>query len=242
MWLSGFRYWRPSGRMKVVGVALLCTFIGLAAVRLGIDLDSSYHLCPDVPCRHFLKRVRAIERDIGLQRGSKVYLAIGDSLTEFAPLPPICGRRPINAGIAWATSRTFQTLARRLSALSNPDFIVLAIGTNDALRATTEFRANMAKLVASLDGYPIVLIPIPGGPGVARASKYNEALVGLAPMARRADQIKYDRDGIHLVPSAYPTWISSIDEAVEKYICGRLSAAASDFANDIDLRRHTIQR
>ena len=46
-------------------------------------------LCSDVPCPHFTARMAAIESIIAQQSGEPVYLAIGDSITEYAGLERI---------------------------------------------------------------------------------------------------------------------------------------------------------
>jgi lysophospholipase L1-like esterase len=214
--------WMKFRWVRIFGLLFLSALVGIMAARLEIFRKLAPTLCSDVPCPHFTTRVSAIESIIGQQSGGRTYLAIGDSLTEFAELPLICGRKPINAGIGWATSETFESLGSRLTALSKPDFIIVALGTNDATRKKPGFRAQMTKLIASLSGYPLVLVPIPGGPGVTSAAEYNNALTGLAPMAPTARPLKNTSDGIHLVPSAYPAWISSIKDGAERHICPQL--------------------
>lgn len=208
----------------VAGLLFISALVGIAAARLEIVRKLGPALCSDVPCPHFITRVSAIESIIGQQSGGRLYLAIGDSLTEFAELPPLCGRKPINAGIGWATSETFEALGAKFAALSKPDFIIVALGTNDATRKKVGFRAQISKLIASLNGYPLLLIPIPGGPGVASAAEYNNALTGLAPMARTAGPLQNTGDGIHLAPSAYSAWISSIVDGADRHICSKLPA------------------
>jgi lysophospholipase L1-like esterase len=161
----------------------------------------------------------AIESVIAQHPGRPVYLAIGDSITEYAELESICGREPINAGIGWATSETFQLHGARLAAMLKPDFIVVALGTNDATRGKANFREHMAALLASLHDYPVVLVPIPGGPSVTKAAEYNEILKQFSPLARPITAFKSTDDGVHLAPSAYPMWKQSIRIAAERLVC-----------------------
>jgi lysophospholipase L1-like esterase len=146
-------------------------------------------------------------------------LAIGDSITEFAELERICGRKPLNAGIGWATSETFEVHGARLAALSKPDFIIVAVGTNDATRKKTDFRDRMTKLLTSLKEYPVVVVPLPGGDGVANADDYNSVLQQFEHRAEPLASVKTTDDGIHLAPSAYPAWKASIKEAAERLVC-----------------------
>ncbi|WP_426527889.1 SGNH/GDSL hydrolase family protein [Bradyrhizobium sp. McL0615] len=161
----------------------------------------------------------AIESVIAQQSGGPTYLAIGDSITEFAELEPICGRKPVNAGIGWATSETFQTHGLRLAALLKPDFIVVALGTNDATRNKADFRQHMASLLVSLKDYRVVIVPIPGGPGVPKAAEYNAILMQHSPLAQPLVSFKSTDDGVHLAPSAYPPWKHNLRAAVERLVC-----------------------
>jgi hypothetical protein len=50
----------------------------------------------------------AIESMIAQRGKVPSYLGIGDSITEYADFPTICGHHPINAGIVGATTATFK--------------------------------------------------------------------------------------------------------------------------------------
>jgi hypothetical protein len=176
-------------------------------------------LCFDVPCPHFITRMSAIESVIAQQSGGPNYLVIGDSITEFAELQSICGRKPINAGIGWATSETFQMHGARLAALLKPDFIVVALGTNDATRSKAGFREHISALLMSLKDYPIVVVPIPEGHGVSKAAEYNATLKQFGPLAQPLASFQSTDDGVHLAPSAYPMWKGSIRIAIERLVC-----------------------
>jgi hypothetical protein len=210
-------------RLRTLLVVLLAGSIG----ALGAKVDSwrklrdplNGPLCFDVPCPHYIARMAAIESVIAQHSGGPVYLAIGDSITEFAELESICGRKPINAGIGWATSETFQTHGARLAAVLKPDFIVAALGTNDATRGKANFREHMAALLVSLKNYPVVLVPIPGGPGVTKATEYNATLKQFSPLAQPISAFESTDDGVHLAPSAYPMWKQRIRIAAERLMC-----------------------
>src|ERR1700760_1308160 len=129
--------------------------------RLGQQLG----LCFDVPCDHYNARMPAIESIISQSAEGPSYLFIGDSHVERADLPTICGRHPINAGIGWATVTTFEHHARRLADQAKPDFILVALGTNDALRGQLSgFRERFSALLASLSGWPVLVVPVPPSP------------------------------------------------------------------------------
>jgi hypothetical protein len=212
--------------MAWLRISIIILLSGCAGV-LGAKIDSQRKLrdplngplCFDVPCPHFIARMSAIESVIAQQSGGPHYLAVGDSITEFAELEPICGRKPVNAGIGWATSETFLTHGARLAALSKPDFIVVALGTNDATRSKVDFREHMTALLMSLKNYPVVVVPIPGGRGVTKATEYNETLRQFSPLAHPLASFESTDDGVHLAPAAYPMWKSSIRIAVERLVC-----------------------
>ena len=148
-------------------------FLGLVdAFAVGVVAGIFYShasptLCSDVPCDRFNIRVWAIENIIRQDEKSPRYLAIGDSITEGAALPDICGRRPINAGIVGATVETFDKLGRRLADLAQPDFIIVALGTNDALNHRAKgFQVRLSALINSLKPWPVIVVPLPPGQGV----------------------------------------------------------------------------
>jgi lysophospholipase L1-like esterase len=176
----------------------------------------------DVPCDHYKARLAAIESIIA-QRGTEpAYLAIGDSSVELADLPTICGRRPINAGIGWATTNTFALDARRFADLAKPDFVVVALGTNDALQGmSTDFQLRLSALLASLSPWPVVVAPLPPGPAVQDANKLNDMidLLGFSKTAKRLDRPKTMPDGIHLTAESYADWKKSISDAAEESAC-----------------------
>ncbi len=202
---------------------LLCA---AAAALVVVTLRSRFEgartaLCSDVPCAHFNARIAAIESRIRDTRSAPTYLAIGDSITERADLPPLCGYEPINAGIGWATVETFETQARRLADLANPKFIIVALGTNNALRNKEDgFKDRMTALIASLAKWPVIVVPLPLGPRVTDAGKLNAVIAELpAIRARPLRTTETTEDGIHLAAASYVEWKKTIADAVPKSIC-----------------------
>lgn len=177
-------------------------------------------LCSDVLCLHFYARMWAIAYAIRKRGADPVYLAIGDSITEGADLAYLCGRKPINAGIGGATVETFATQARRLADLAKPDFVIVALGGNDALRGREcGFQERMTALLASLAPWPVLVVPLPPGPGVKDVAKFNTVIAGLdATKAKPLDRVE-TTDGIHLTPAAYVGWQKSIADALPKSFC-----------------------
>ena len=207
-----------SRRTWLIGLGLVNAFLVGAAAGIFYSRPT---LCSDVPCERFAMRGWAIENAI--QQGDKAprYLAIGDSITEGALLPEICGRRPINAGIIGATVKTFERLGPRLADMAQPDFIILALGTNDALRSVRGFPEQLAALVGALKRWPVIVVPLPPGEDVKDAAAFNAAIAALqVPKAKPLDRVE-TTDGIHLTPAAYAAWKDSIVAAASGAICPR---------------------
>jgi GDSL-like Lipase/Acylhydrolase family len=205
-------------------LACLLAVVGVVLAKLHPPfkwaLQDLQPLCSDVLCLHFYARMWSIEYAIRRRGADPVYLAIGDSITEGAELASLCGRKPINAGIGGATVETFATHARRLADLAKPDFIIVALGGNDALRGRESgFRERMTALLASLAAWPVLVVPLPPGPGVKDAAKFNIVIEGLdATKAKPLDHVE-TTDGIHLTPAAYGSWRKSIADALPKSYC-----------------------
>jgi hypothetical protein len=206
----------PGRRKWLIILGLVDAFvIGVAA---GI-FYSRPALCFDVPCDRLNIRVWAIENIIRQGEGSPRYLAIGDSITEAAALPEICGRRPINAGIVGATVKTFDNFGRHLADLAQPDFIIVAVGTNDALHGVAGFQERLSALISSLKQWPVIAIPLPPGHGVKEVAKFNAAIEALeVTQAKPLERIE-TTDGVHLTAASYVAWKDSIVSAASKAIC-----------------------
>jgi len=209
---------RISRRTWLIGLGLANAFLIGAAGGVFYSRPTS---CSDVPCERFAMRGWAIENAISQGDGTPRYLAIGDSITEGALLPDICGRRPINAGIIGATVKTFEKLGPRLADMAKPDFIIVALGTNDALHSVSGFPERLSALVASLKQWPVIVVPLPPGEDVQDAAAFNAAIATLqVPKAKPLDRVE-TTDGIHLTTADYAAWKDSIVAAASGAICPR---------------------
>jgi lysophospholipase L1-like esterase len=208
-----------------ITVTVIALISGLFVVVVAAKLHlRRTELCNDVPCAHFNARLMAIESHIAQNQAKHVYLAIGDSITELADLPNICGRRPINAGIGGATSTTFIGLGRRLSDLSKPDFVIIALGTNDAIHGRIGiFKDRMIKLIDSLYPLPVLLVPLPPSRSVPSVSAFN-AVISILPEPKANPLISVENvsDGIHLSATDYKQWKASISDASMATVCAHL--------------------
>jgi lysophospholipase L1-like esterase len=225
----GFRVW---GLLLLAGCTLAAGIAGVAFTRWYYHrvisaLNTGALLCADVPCPHYTARVSVIESVIGQQDASeRIYLAIGDSITELADLPNLCGRKPINAGIGWATSTTFQELAKKLAIRARPDFITIELGTNDAQKGETrDFRARMSEILSSLGARPVLLVPVPAVSGISDRERINRDLSSLGRPIADALQgnALIGPDAIHLTLDGYSVWKKTIQRAADDKICPALS-------------------
>ena len=214
-------------KSKFIAVTVIALTSGLLVGVVAAKLHSRRaraESCNDVPCAHFNARLTAIESQIAQNQAKHVYLAIGDSITEFADLPTICGRRPINAGIGGATSATFVELGRRLSDLSKPDFIVIALGTNDAIHGRIDgFKDRMTNLIESLHPLPVLIVPLPPSRSVPSVGTFNAVISSLPdPKANSLVRVGNISDGIHLNATDYAQWKASISDASVATVCAHL--------------------
>jgi lysophospholipase L1-like esterase len=205
--------------MKIIVIIL--ALVGAACVGAALEkLESRASLvCAGVPCRHLGARIAAIESVIDQNKSEPVYLAIGDSLTERADLPPICGRRAINAGIGWAGAETFETRGRALAERARPSFIVIMLGTNDVDGDKKEFRRRMTKLLDSLKPWQTMLLPIPPISGNENVKEFNAVIAELQPVKIAPLEILDTIDGVHFTAAGYVEWKTKMLGQISEAIC-----------------------
>jgi lysophospholipase L1-like esterase len=204
-------------KLILVSLPLLAVLAGFAAGKLHSRWKQN---CLDVPCPHLTARLLVIESMIAQRPDTPSYLVIGDSITEAADLPHVCGRRPINAGISGATVATFGAHGRRLAEVARPDFVVVALGTNDALMGDDRaFRVRLVNLLASLSPWRVILVPLPGGWKVVGADRFNAVIASMPAVQARPLPAVETTDGIHLSVDAYKEWTRSITDAASAAIC-----------------------
>jgi hypothetical protein len=190
------------------------------AARSYARLGQQLGLCFDVPCDHYNARMPAIESVIAQSGEGPSYLFIGDSHVERADLPTICGRHPINAGVGWATVNTFERHARRLADQAKPNFILVSLGTNDALRGQfSGFRERLLTLLTSLSGWQVLLVPVPPSPNLGDAAKFNAVITSMPAAHAKPLETVWAPDGHHLSKESYAAWKKSIFEAAQSSVC-----------------------
>ena len=160
---SGARWCRARGGIGMgqhaaPGVDCSCGCIGPSgALAAKLHTRWTSH-CSNVPCGYVQIRLEMIGQMAASHRGVPAYLVIGDSLTEIGQWRTMCGREPVAAGISGARSDTWLPHAKAIADALRPEFIVLALGTNDVL---TQGRLGpYEQLVSSLSGYRLVAVPV----------------------------------------------------------------------------------
>ncbi len=158
-----------------------------------------------MPCAHLDARLAIADAAIRSHPSHvSSYLIIGDSISEAARWPNLCGHAPINVGIGYARTDTFLGHAKRLADSLRPDLVVVALGTNDVL--TTGRVIALDALLGELRGYTVVYVPSTlgaapravSGDGVRSAARINAETIG---------------DGIHLNAADYVAWHAAIAAA-----------------------------
>ena len=104
--------------------------------------------------------------------------------------------------------------------MAKPDFIFIALGTNNALRGRkATFEQSFRELLSSLKSWPLFVVPLPPGPKVADVAYYNGLLSTMgAPMADPLDHVD-TYDGVHLTAHDYVGWKTNIVRAAERSVC-----------------------
>jgi lysophospholipase L1-like esterase len=116
-------------KMALLGVLLIACVVGATAIFLS---GYEFHKWRHPPSReHFEAREQAILAHTR-QNPTADFAIIGDSITEFAYLPSLCGRPVLNAGISGVTVSDAKELMALLSPVLKARTIVLAVGVNDA--------------------------------------------------------------------------------------------------------------
>lgn len=177
--------------LVLAGVVCGALFGGFAAKMHSRWAWAGADVCHDVPCAHYTARIAAIKSQIAQRAPGPVYLALGDSHFEYAVLPPICGRQPINAGIGWATTATVDAYGVDLARMAKPDFIVLSVGANEArVGHAHDFPERLAALRARLADWPVIVMPAP-----------SREMAG--------------PDGLHLTAASYRDWQRQMTDAAQ---------------------------
>ena len=181
---------------------------------------------------HITVRKEAILAQVH-QNKSYDYAIIGDSITEFAELPSLCGKSVLNAGISGARIRDAAGLMADLSPILRTNTIILVIGINDAIttqKRSDTIRADFERLVhlakdTGAEVFAATVGPVdftkPDGaardPGLInainaqiRSSIEDNRLIDLSTNLTADDTV----DGVHLTEAGAQRWRNAIEAAV----------------------------
>lgn len=163
------------------------------------------------------------------QNPSYDYTIIGDSITEQAYIPSLCGKSVLNAGIGGARIRGAETLMAELAPILKTNTIILAVGVNDTRRSNakrTDFKRlvrvakNMGEGVFAATIGPVDVTKPDGAArdpvlidainAQIRSSVEGRHLIDMGA-SLRAEETK---DGVHLTEAGARHWGSAIEATV----------------------------
>jgi lysophospholipase L1-like esterase len=196
-------------RLGLIAAGLACALAGAGVANLHTRWGAT---CANVPCASLQTRLGVIEQMIAARPRGPTYLVIGDSLTEIGRWPAMCGREPVAAGISGARADTWLPHAKGIADALQPDFVVLALGTNDVL---SQGRLGpYVQLAASLAGHRVIAVPVHEMPKAPQPA-VREANARIAKAVPRMAQaiVAATTDGIHLTGEDYARWFAAIETA-----------------------------
>jgi lysophospholipase L1-like esterase len=198
--------------LGLIAAVLASALAGAVAAKLHTRWGA---MCANVPCVSLQGRLAVVEQMVAARPAGPVYLVVGDSLTEIGRWPGLCGREPVAAGISGARSDTWLPHAKAVADALKPDFVVLALGTNDVL---SQGRLGpYEQLAASLAGHRLIAVPVHGMPKAPeQAVREANARIAKAVALTAAPIVATTTDGIHLTGEDYARWFA----AIEKAACG----------------------
>jgi GDSL-like lipase/acylhydrolase family protein len=196
-------------RLSVIAVAIAAGLAGAFLTKLQARWVGD---CGHVSCSYVQTRLALVDQMIAAREKGPAYLVIGDSLTEIGAWPTLCGHIPVAAGISGARSDTWLLRAKAVAKKLQPEFVVLALGTNDVL---TQGRLGpYEQLASSLSDYRLVAAPVHGMPGAPPEAVREANRRIKAAVKRTADPVTASTtDGVHLTAEDYARWFGAIEKA-----------------------------
>ena len=203
----------------------ICAAVAAAFV-FGYEAHKWRYPQPDLD--HYTARKDAIDAQVH-QNQFYHYTIIGDSITEQAYVPSLCGKSVLNAGIGGARIRDAETLMAELSPSLKTDTIILAVGVNDT-RRNDAMRTDFKRLVrvakdmgAEVFAATIAPVDVTKPDGAARdpvlidainaqirSSVEGSYLIDMGA-SLKAEETK---DGVHLTEAGARHWRSAIEATV----------------------------
>jgi GDSL-like Lipase/Acylhydrolase family len=215
--------------MRVKLLIMVCAAVAATFV-FGYKLHKWRY--PPIGLDHYVARKDAILAQVR-QNQSYDYAIIGDSITEQAYVPSLCGKSVFNAGIGGARIRDAAALMAELSPILRANTIILAIGINDTIttqKRNDTIQADFERLVRSAKGTGAEVFAATVGPvditkpdGAAHDPGLINAINAQIRSSIEEDRLidlnanlKVDetRDGVHLTESGAQSWRSAIEAAI----------------------------
>lgn len=128
----------------------------------------------------------------------------------------------INAGISGATTATWLEHARPLADTIKPDFIVVALGTNDGyLGRISGYSERLDALINSLKPRMVIIVPPPPSPDMKYAARFAQftSVAADKPNAAAPLPTAITVDGVHLTAEDYVPWKAALREKSSATIC-----------------------
>lgn len=98
-------------------------------------------------------------------------LLIGDSLTDMQSLNALCGLQVFNGGVSGSRLRDWESHAAALAAALEPQLVVVALGTNDAIPGSdsdfAQWKAQYQELIRKLGDRHLILVAPPSLDGAS---------------------------------------------------------------------------
>jgi hypothetical protein len=197
-----------------------------AAFVFGYESHKWRH--PQAELDHFTARKDAIVAQVH-QHPFFDYTIIGDSITEHAYIPSLCGKSVLNAGIGGAEIRDAETLMAELAPILKTDKIILAVGVNDTRRGDakqTDFErlVRVAKAMGA-EVFAATISPVDAAKpdGAARDPALIDAINAQIRSSVEASHLidmgasmkaEETKDGVHLTEAGARKWGNAIEGTV----------------------------
>ena len=204
-------------------------YLGIIILTLGVL--GALALWPEEAPEDFTTREKAIISQ-AKQRDWPV-VVFGDSVTELAVLPDVCGQPTLNAGIAGQKASGLERVAAETLRHIDPELVILALGTNDAWDGRTTdratFIATMRRLIdlAEKDGARVLLIKPGEVSGFGKGYVFDNTRIraigdDLETLGTATGPIppltnETSDDGVHPNAAGYRQWTALLDDACEAH-------------------------
>jgi lysophospholipase L1-like esterase len=166
---------------------------------------------------HLAARYQAIKYQAeSFPRGQ--ILLIGDSLSEYADVPTLCGRGVLNAGIAGATTEFWSTRAKAIVDAAEPSTVIIELGTNDTKAPDPAFRDHYRAVMDAAKGKRhTALLVAPFGRPTTEFRSDMVPVVNAAIVREAGRKLRITGaptiDGVHMTRAGRAAWVEALRSA-----------------------------